>query len=143
MSRCLIAAFDRLERSFEQATRFSSDASHELKTPLTIMRGEIESALKAEVDNPQVRNLLDGLLAETQRLCDIVEKLLLLSRADAGALTLNQEILDFSAICHELVEDAQILVGPRRITAESEISPDVKVLGRRIVSSTSAPEFAG
>ena len=121
-------AFDRLERSFEQATRFSSDASHELKTPLTIMRGEIESALKAELDNPRIENLLDALLAETQRLCDIVEKLLLLSRADAGALTLTKETLDFSAICHELVEDAQILVGPKRITTEFEIASDVKVL---------------
>ena len=44
-------SFDRLERSFEQSTRFSSDDSHELKTPLTIMRGEIESVLKAEEDN--------------------------------------------------------------------------------------------
>ena len=121
-------AFDRLERSFEQATRFSSDASHELKTPLTIMRGEIESALKSEVENPRIESLLDGLLAETQRLCDIVEKLLLLSRADVGALTLIKEILDFSAICHELVEDAQILAEPKRVTTEFEISPDVKVL---------------
>jgi heavy metal sensor kinase len=121
-------AFDRLERSFEQATRFSSDASHELKTPLTIMRGEIESALKAQVDNPRIESLMDALLAETQRLCDIVEKLLLLSRADAGALTLIKQILDFSAICHELVEDAQILASPKRITTEFEISPDVKVL---------------
>ena len=49
--RVLNRSFDRLERSFKQATRFSSDASHELKTPLTIMRGEIESVLKAEEDN--------------------------------------------------------------------------------------------
>ena len=121
-------SFDRLERSFEHANRFSSDASHELKTPLTIMRGEIESALKAEVDNPRIQSLLEGLLAETQRLCDIVEKLLLLSRADAGTLTLTKEILDFSTICHELVEDAEILARPKRITTEFEISPDVKVL---------------
>jgi heavy metal sensor kinase len=120
-------SFDRLERSFAQATRFSIDASHELKTPLTIMRGEIELALKTEVNNPRIQGLLDGLLVETQRLNDIVEKLLLLSRADAGTLTLTKQILDFTAICHELVEDAQILAGPKRITAEFEISPDVKV----------------
>ena len=122
-------AFDRLERSFEQATRFSSDASHELKTPLTIMRGEIESALKTEVEDPRVEVLLDGLLAETQRLCDIVEKLLLLSRADAGQLALAKEDLDFSSICCELAEDAQILAWPKRIRTEFEISPEVKVLG--------------
>jgi heavy metal sensor kinase len=126
--RVLNHSFDRLERRFEQATRFSSDASHELKTPLTIMRGEIESALKEEVDNPRTQGLLDSLLAETQRLCDIVEKLLLLSRADAGTLTLTKEILDFSAICHELVEDAEILARPKGITTEFQISPDVEVL---------------
>jgi len=126
--RVLNRSFDRLERSFKQATRFSSDASHELKTPLTIMRGEIESALKAEENNPRIQSLLDGLLAETQRLCDIVEKLLLLSRADAGTLTLTKQILDFSALCNELVEDAEILARPKRITGEFEIAPDVKVL---------------
>ena len=68
--RVLNRSFDRLERSFKQATRFSSDASHELKTPLTIMRGEIELALKAEENSPRIQSLLDGLLAETQRLCD-------------------------------------------------------------------------
>jgi len=75
-----------------------------------------------------MESLLDGLLAETQRLCDIVEKLLLLSRADAGQLTLTKEILDFSAICHELAEDAEILAKPKRITSEFEISPEVNVL---------------
>jgi heavy metal sensor kinase len=121
-------SFDRLEQRFEQATRFSSDASHELKTPLTIMRGEIESALKEEEDNPRIQSVLDGLLAETQRLCDIVEKLLLLSRADAGTLSLKKEILDFSELCNELVEDAEILAKPKSITMEFEITTGVKVL---------------
>ena len=111
--RVLNRSFDRLERSFEQATRFSSDASHELKTPLTIIRGEIESALKEELDNPQIESLLDSLLAETQCLCDIVEKLLLLSRADAGTLNLTKKILDFSAICRELLDDAEILLSAK------------------------------
>src|SRR6202035_3226656 len=87
--------FDRLERSFALATRFSSDASHELKTPLTIMRGEIESVLKTRINDPEIQTLLDGLLAENQRLCDIVEKLLLLSRADAGTLAMSKADFDF------------------------------------------------
>jgi signal transduction histidine kinase len=121
-------AFDRLERSFDQATRFSADASHELKTPLTIMRGEIEFALRAEVYNPRIERLLVGLLAETEHLCDITEKLLLLSRADAGTLSVSKAVLDYSAICHELAEDARILAGPKRISTQFEISPDVEVL---------------
>src|ERR1700730_9685156 len=71
--------FDRLERSFAQATRFSSDASHELKTPLTIMRGEIEAALSSDSADPQMGKLLESLLQLTHHLSAIVENLLLLS----------------------------------------------------------------
>ena len=125
--RVLNEAFDRLERSFAQATRFSSDASHELKTPLTIMRGEIESALRSDVNDARIESLLDGLLEQTERLSAIVEKLLLLSRADAGALTLRKEPIDFSAMCHELVEDAEILALRKKIATKSEILPAIAV----------------
>jgi heavy metal sensor kinase len=130
--RVLNETFDRLERSFAQAMRFSSDASHELKTPLTIMRGEIESALRAEVDNPRIESLLDSLLHQTQRLSDIAENLLLLSRADAGTLTLKKAPIDFSAMCHELVEDAEILSLRQNIATKSEISPGIRVCADEI-----------
>jgi signal transduction histidine kinase len=106
--------FDRLERSFAQATRFSSDASHELKTPLTIMRGEIESALRTQINN-------------SERLSTITEKLLLLSRADAGALILKKEAVELSAMCHDLVEDAQVLGIRRKITTNAKISQGIIV----------------
>ena len=91
------------------------------------MRGEIESALRAEVDNPKIESLLDALLHQTQGLSDIAENLLLLSRADAGALALKKETIDFSAMCHELVEDAEILSLRQNITTQSEISPGIHV----------------
>ena len=127
MVRVLNDTFDRLERSFAQATRFSGDASHELKTPLTIMRGEIESALKSQLENPEIENLLVDLLNQTERLSSITEKLLLLSRADAGALVLKKEAVEFSAMCRDLVEDAEILGMRRKITTKAEISPGVIV----------------
>jgi signal transduction histidine kinase len=98
-----------------------------LKTPLTIMRGEIESALRSEVDDPRIESLLDGLLEQTEGLAAIVEKLLLLSRADAGALALRKGTIDFSAMCHELVEDAEILALRKKIATKSEISPAIAV----------------
>jgi len=119
--------FDRLERSFAQATRFSSDASHELKTPLTIMRGEIESALRTGSYDPEIQDLLDSLFGQTQRLSSITEKLLLLSRADARALTLKKEAIDLTAMCHDLVEDSEILGMQRNITTKAELSPAVFV----------------
>ena len=121
-------AFDRLERSFAQATRFSSDASHELKTPLTIMRGEIESALSNDSIDPQNEKLLEGLLQQTHRLSAIVENLLLLSRADAGALNLRKVAVDFSGLCQELAADAEILALRHNIIISSAIENEVQVL---------------
>jgi two-component system, OmpR family, heavy metal sensor histidine kinase CusS len=124
----LNSAFDRLERSFAQATRFSSDASHELKTPLTIMRGEIESALSNDSIDPQNEKLLEGLLQQTHRLSAIVENLLLLSRADAGALNLRKAAVDFSGLCQELAADAEILALRHNIIISSAIENEVQVL---------------
>lgn len=121
-------AFDRLERSFAQATRFSSDASHELKTPLTIMRGEIETALSNDSIDPQNEKLLESLLQQTHRLSAIVENLLLLSRADAGALNLRKEAVDFSGLCQELAADAEILALRHNIIISSTIENEVQVL---------------
>jgi signal transduction histidine kinase len=120
--------FDRLERSFAQATRFSSDASHELKTPLTIMRGEIESALSNDSIDPQNEKLLETLLQQTHRLSAVVENLLFLSRADAGALNLRKKAVDFSGLCQELAADAEILALRHNIDLSSTIENEVQIL---------------
>jgi heavy metal sensor kinase len=120
--------FDRLERSFTQATRFSSDASHELRTPLTIMCGEIESALASDSADPSTEKLLESLLQQTHHLSAIVENLLLLSRADAGALNLRKSIVDFSELCRELATDAEILALQRNIDISSNVENEVRVL---------------
>lgn len=127
--RVLNDTFDRLERSFAQATRFSSDASHELKTPLTIMRGEIESAMQAYEGDQALETLLDGLLEQTQSLSAVVENLLFLSRADARALSVKQESVDFSMLCRDLLDDAEVLALRKQIVTKSYISPDIHVRG--------------
>jgi heavy metal sensor kinase len=127
--RVLNDTFDRLESSFAQATRFSSDASHELKTPLTIMRGEIESALQTHRGNQTVEVLLDGLLEQSQRLSAIVENLLFLSRADARALSVKPQSIDFSALCHDLVDDAEVLALRQHLVTRHEIAPNIRVKG--------------
>jgi len=77
---------DRLERSFKQASRFSADAAHELKTPLAILQGELERSLNQAEPGSQLQQNLSGLIDEVQRLGAIVRKLLLLSLADAGRI---------------------------------------------------------
>lgn len=99
----------RLEKSFQQASRFSSDAAHELKTPLTILQGRIEQALSRS-SSPALQADLVGLQDEVGRLAAITRKLLLLSQADAGVLTLQRTAIDLTRLLDELASDAQMLL---------------------------------
>jgi signal transduction histidine kinase len=120
---------DRLEAGFHQATRFSADASHELKTPLAIMRGEIEQAIaNAAPDSPEQR-MLNSLLEETHRLGGIIRSLLLLSRADAGRLVTTLEAVDLTSLVGELVEDAAASAEASGIQMKSTIAADIYVSG--------------
>ena len=89
----LIAVFnamlDRLERSFHQARRFSSDAAHEVKTPLAILQGQLERAIAETEAGSPMQAQLSQILDEVQRLASISRKLLLLSQADAGRLAMH------------------------------------------------------
>ncbi len=100
---------DRLEKSFKQAVRFSADAAHELKTPLTILQGELEQALHASPSGSTQQQTYNKLLEEVQRLKSIIRKLLLLSLADSGQLRLHLEPLNLSEALESVYEDTQII----------------------------------
>ena len=134
---------DRLEAGFHQATRFSADASHELKTPLAIMRGEIEQAIaNASPGSPEQRTL-NSLLEETHRLGGIIRSLLLLSRADAGRLVTTDEPVDLTHLVEELVEDASATAGESGIQFESTITPGIRVSGDASLLRTAAINLLG
>lgn len=111
------AMMDRLEKSFHQASRFSADASHELKTPLTIMQGEVEAALQHAPTGSEQQRVFSDLLEEIQRLKSITQKLLLLSQADAGQLQPVRQPIDFTGAVRELMEDTEILAGDLKLEA--------------------------
>lgn len=121
------AMLERLERSFRQAARFSADAAHELKTPLTILQGQLEQALQeAEDGSPEQKNYGE-LLSEVQRLRSIIRKLLLLAQADAGQMRQGMEEVDLSEKANEVVEDVRELAPHLDIRAD--IAPSVRVRG--------------
>jgi heavy metal sensor kinase len=122
---------DRLEASFQQATRFSADASHELKTPLAVMQGELENAIKAAAPGSEEQQLFTNLLEETQRLKTITRSLLLLAQADAGRLKLARETVDLSAELEAMIEDARELAAGNELQFELDIIPGVCVLADR------------
>lgn len=101
--------FGRLEASFQQAMRFSSDASHELKTPLTVLRSSLERLLRSDTLSPSDRTAVAELIEQTQHLSSITSGLLLLARADAGKLVLEQQPVDLRAVIVACTDDARIM----------------------------------
>ncbi|WP_339381030.1 ATP-binding protein [Brasilonema sp. UFV-L1] len=120
---------ERLEHSFKQASRFSADAAHELKTPLTILQGEIEQILQQAEPGSQIQQSLSHLLDEVRRLSGIVRKLLLLSLADAGQMRLQRVEVNLSQLLIEMVEDIELLAP--QLTLETKIAERLYVQGDR------------
>jgi signal transduction histidine kinase len=123
LAEVLNAMFNRLDHAFRQAMRFSADASHELKTPLTVLRMGIEELLESPELSEAEQRAVAGLLEQTHRLSSITESLLLLSRADAGRLVLDLEEKDICETISACVEDARIMAEGKGIGIEM-VLPD-------------------
>ena len=120
---------ERLERSFKQASRFSGDAAHELKTPLAILQGELERTLQQAEPGSEVQQSLSNLLDEVRRLSGIVRKLLLLSLADAGQMSLYRVEVDLSSLLIEMLEDIELLAPHLKI--QTQVADGLRVQGDR------------
>jgi signal transduction histidine kinase len=123
----LNTTFERLQRSFEQSARFSADASHHLKTPIAILRADVEE-IQADVncsESTQVR--VEGLLHRIQHLNSVVDNLLLLSRADAGRLELAKARFDLGEVLEGVLDDAHTLAEPLEVTVETNIPKHLRL----------------
>ena len=118
---------DRIEKGFHQATRFSADAAHELKTPLTILQGTLEEGVQSASPGSEEQARYGKLLEEVQRLKTIVRKLLLLSMADAGQLTLRPRPVDLSGMVEEVCEDIGVLAPD--LTLKKRVQENIGVMG--------------
>jgi two-component system, OmpR family, heavy metal sensor histidine kinase CusS len=119
----------RLERSFTQTARFSADAAHELKTPLSILQGELERTLQAAAPGSELQQRLSGLLDEVRYLSTIVRKLLLLSLADAGQMRLYKTDVDLSELLIDLASDIE-LISPD-LTVQLEVASGLNIQADR------------
>jgi two-component system OmpR family sensor kinase len=101
--------FSRLDTAFRQIRQFSADASHELQTPLTILKGELEVALRAPRSPDEYQRVLVSALEESERIARLVEGLLLLSRADAGVLRMDHQPVDLAQLVLDVCAQARVL----------------------------------
>ena len=103
------AMMARLEGSFGGLRRFTADASHELKTPLTVLRADIERVMQSpNVADDQLPPLEEA-LAETARMADLVDSLLTLARADEGRFDVHREPIALDDVVRDVAETAMIL----------------------------------
>ena len=105
----LNAMIARLETSFAALRRFTADASHELKTPLAVLRADVERAMHSSPTSTEHLVALEEALQETTRMADLVDSLLTLARADEGRFDLHREAFPLEPLVHDVFETAVIL----------------------------------
>ena len=125
----------RLERSFTALRRFTADASHELKTPLTVLKAGVERAMTTPNVPAESLAALEESMEEINRMTELVDALLTLARADEGLVRLHQEPVDLRALILETEETGELLAEPAGIEVTADAPEDpviVPVDGSRI-----------
>ncbi len=121
----------KVENSFQQIKRFTADASHELKTPLTILRGEIEVGLKRLRTPEEYQKILASNLEEVKHMSRMVEDLLTLARADMGALELRKEVVDLGGLVREVWEEVRLWAEDKGVELLFQEDGEARVMGDR------------
>jgi heavy metal sensor kinase len=141
LARSFNSLLDRLSQSFERQQRFMADASHELRTPVAILRGEAEVALSQQARSvEEYRESLGVLHQEAERLTHIVEDLFTLTRADAGQYPLQPRDFYLDELLAECAHSARTLALAKKIslnleeTSESPVHADESLLRRMILN---------
>ncbi len=99
------AALESASRDLERSARFSANASHQLKTPVAVLRSGLEELLAGEYLSPEAREEVSALVHQTFRLAGVIEDLLLLSRMDAGRLQIQFSPIDLTPLIEAWVDD--------------------------------------
>jgi heavy metal sensor kinase len=131
LSLALNHMISRLEGALALSKLFVADASHELRTPLTVMRGELEGLAQEPGLKAETREALGSVLEEVERLREIVEGLLALSRLDVGETPAEWTRLDLAALAASTAEQMALLAEDRSVRVVCESPGEVPVVGDR------------
>ena len=141
-SRTNLAERRRVEKTLattsqelKRSARFSANASHQLKSPLSVLRAGIESLLARNDFEPSVYDELSSLLHQTYRLTGVIDDLLLLSQMDAGRLQIAFSSVDLSELVDEWLDDINALPDSFEVKIEKEVSPGLHVAGEKRYTS--------
>ncbi len=120
---------DRLEDSFTRQQHFSGNVSHELRTSLAVLRGESELALRRTRSPEEYKKALDNIMIESKHMAEIVENLLLLSRAKSGKLQIDREKFNLELFIEKIIENLDDMIQEKKIKVNIHVSgiPDLFV----------------
>lgn len=118
LAALLNRTFDHLETAFAQVRRFSADASHELKTPLALIRLNAEKLRARVAGDPEADAQIADLLEEIDRMKRIIESLLFIAKVEGGALVIERRPHDMPAFLADFAEDARVLAEDRGLRFE-------------------------
>jgi signal transduction histidine kinase len=121
----------RLNDSFQRVREFTLHASHELKTPLTVIRHELDARLHDRTLSAAERERFASLLEEIERLTQIVDGLNFITKSDAGLLKLEKSAVQLDDLLRDAHDDAQVLAQPQQIELCLEQCDRVTVLADR------------
>lgn len=121
--------FDRLELAFQNEKQFTADASHELRTPTTVIISQCEYALEGERDKAELSAALESIQKQAKKMSALISQLLTLSRADRGNEKLSFELVNLSELFEMVSEELYDLAAEKNITVSAEFEPDLLLRG--------------
>lgn len=125
------AALELTNEELQRAARFSADASHQLMTPVTVLRAGLEELLTHEHLTPRETDEISALIHQTYRLSTVIKDLLLLSRLDAGRLQIDFVAVDLSQLIAAAVDDLSALPETLDLAVETDVPPALQVSGEK------------
>ena len=125
------AALESTSVELQRSARFSADASHQLKTPVTVLRAGIDELLARENFAPEVYDKLSALLHQTYRITSVIDDLLLLSRMDAGRLQIDFNTVDLSQLLEEWIDDLSALPDDLHVKVKTNFPPELGIAGEK------------
>src|SRR6184192_3434281 len=129
------AALASTSEKLKRSTRYSADASHQLKSPVTLLRAGLEGLLAREDFRREIYEELSALLHQTHRLSGVIDDLLLLSRMDAGHLELESQPVNLSQIIEEWLDDLGALPDSPDVKIERDLPANLYIAGEKRYTS--------
>jgi signal transduction histidine kinase len=122
---------EKLAVESERSARFSADASHQLKTPVTVLRAGLEELLAGEHFTPEECAQLSALVHQTYRLSSLIDDLLLLARMDAGRLKLERTPVELRDLLDACTDDFSAMPAPDMPQIETRLEGRLEVFGEK------------